>query len=161
VCGKKTQNEILRALCCTGDKADIVSDIIRNSIIGDSRISKCHIGNSFWVHASVPIQEDILSEVCKAHHSDAFMGEMGSGEINSAIQQWLNNNTGDTMKEHASVCTDRNTLFELFSASLFKAKWCDEFCPSQTQKDCFHVDMSTDVYCYFIWGGYRYNVNAY
>ena len=150
VCGNISKKEILRTLCCYDAKADTTADNIRKCVIGNSRLSECHIGNSLWVNNYAPIQEEALAAVCKAHQVDAYMGEMGSDEINIAIQQWLNTNTGNFLKGHTSIRTDCKTLFELFTSSFFKAKWHDEFRLERSQKDYFHVDSNTDVYCYFM-----------
>ena len=150
VCGKISQKEILRSLCCQDAKADFVADNLRKSITGNSRLSECHVENSLWVNTTAPVQEDALAAVCQTHQADAFMGEMGSKEINLAIQQWLNTNTGNILKGYTPIRTDRKTLFELFTVSFFKAKWHDEFPQSQTKKDYFYVDNNTDIYCYFM-----------
>ena len=150
VSGNISQKEILRTLCYHSAKADSVADNIRKCVTGDSRLSECHIGNSLWVNNYAPIQEEALAAVCHAHQVDAFMGEMGSDEINMAIQQWLNSHTGNILKGYTSICTDRKTLFELFTSSFFKGKWTDEFRLTQSKKDYFYVDSNTDVYCYFM-----------
>lgn len=150
VCGRISKKEILRAICCHSAEACAIAENIRKCVTGNARLSECHIGNSLWVNNYAPIQEENLSAICKAHQVDAYMGEMGSDEINLAIQQWLNTNTGNVLKGHTSIQTDPKILFELFTASFFKAKWHDEFRLTQSKKDYFHVDSNTDVYCYFM-----------
>lgn len=103
VSGNISQKEILRTLCYHSAKADSVADNIRKCVTGDSRLSECHIGNSLWVNNYAPIQEEALAAVCHAHQVDAFMGEMGSDEINMAIQQWLNSHTGNILKGYTSI----------------------------------------------------------
>ena len=101
-----------------------------------------------WLRDSLTYNEDTLNTLAYTYYASSYRGEMGSEELNRALQTWLNDNTGGLLEEYAGqIETEPDTLLALASTIYFKASWADEFDQSATAPRTFHAatgDVETD-----------------
>lgn len=106
------------------------------------------LANSVWLRDSLTYNEDTLHTLADTYYASSYRGEMGSEELNRALQTWLNDNTGGLLEEYAGqIETEADTLLALASTIYFKASWADEFDESATAPRTFHAaagDVETD-----------------
>lgn len=106
------------------------------------------LANSVWLRDSLTYNEDTLNTLADTYYASSYQGEMGSEELNRALQSWLNDNTGGLLEEYAGqIETEPDTLLALASTIYFKASWADEFDQSATAPRTFHAaagDVETD-----------------
>ena len=106
------------------------------------------LANSVWLRDSLTYNEDTLHTLADTYYASSYQGEMGSEELNRALQSWLNDNTGGLLEEYAGqIETEPDTLLALASTIYFKASWADEFDESATAPRTFHAaagDVETD-----------------
>lgn len=106
------------------------------------------LANSVWLDEALTYNEDTLNTLADTYYASSYRGEMGSEELNRALQTWLNDNTGGLLEEYAGqIETEPDTLLALASAIYFKASWADEFDESATAPRTFHAaagDVETD-----------------
>lgn len=106
------------------------------------------LANSVWLDEALTYNEDTLNTLADTYYASSYQGEMGSEELNRALQTWLNDNTGGLLEEYAGqIETEPDTLLALASAIYFKASWADEFDESATAPRTFHAatgDVETD-----------------
>ena len=106
------------------------------------------LANSVWLRDSLTYNEDTLNTLADTYYASSYQGEMGSEELNRALQTWLNDNTGGLLEEYAGqIETEPDTLLALASTIYFKASWADEFDQSATAPRTFHAatgDVETD-----------------
>ena len=106
------------------------------------------LANSVWLRDSLTYNEDTLNTLADTYYASSHRGEMGSEELNRALQTWLNDNTGGLLEEYAGqIETEPDTLLALASTIYFKASWADEFDESATAPRTFHAatgDVETD-----------------
>ena len=97
------------------------------------------LANSVWLRDSLTYNEDTLNTLADTYYASSHQGEMGSEELNRALQSWLNDNTGGLLEEYAGqIETEPDTLLALASAIYFKAAWSDEFNQGATAPRTFH-----------------------
>lgn len=97
------------------------------------------LANSMWLSDTVSYKSEALSSLADNYYASAYRGEMGSDELNKALQNWLNEQTGGLLSEQAEgVKTDANTLLALCSTIYFRAKWHSEFSEGRTEPRTFH-----------------------
>lgn len=106
------------------------------------------LANSVWLDEALTYNEDTLHTLADTYYASSYRGEMGSEELNRALQTWLNDNTGGLLEEYADqIETEPDTLLALASTIYFKASWADEFDESATAPRTFHAatgDVETD-----------------
>lgn len=153
LCSGVSKKELLAAVSCDEKRAQGAVENVKSSIIGDAGVSTCTLSNSLWINDHAPLFHDVIKDRCKKHQADVFSGTMGSEEMNSAIQAWVNTHTGNLLtQQSAGIQTDLSTAMEMLITSYFKSDWDDKFWPDSTKTDTFHVDSQTDVVCDFMNG---------
>ncbi len=143
-----TKNEILSTL---GTDAASLSDVARSVFLSDysdDGVVTSKLANSLWLSNTASYNIDKLNELKDKYFASSFSGEMGSNEYNAMIQKWLNDNTGNLLKDAASgVEFKPETILALATTIYFKAPWLDEFSKGATDKMTFHGkkgDVTTD-----------------
>ena len=111
------------------------------------------LASSLWLNEGVNFIERTLDSLAKNYYASSYQGAMGSPELNSALQAWLNEQTGDLLKEQASnMELDADTVMALATTISFHAKWHNEFSKSRTEEGVFHT-ADGDVNCDFMHQG--------
>lgn len=110
----------------------------------------CTLGSSLWLSDSTDYVQSTIEELQNTYYASAFKGQMGSAEMNAALQSWLNEQTGGLLEEQAAgVTLDPATILALATTVYFQAKWKDTFNESVTEKGIFHTS-SGDENCDFM-----------
>ena len=120
------------------------------------------LGSSVWLDQSVNYKADTLQRLAQDYYAGSFRGSFAEADYAKAIRTWLNEQTGDLLKDAAEGLTfDANTVMALFSTVYFRAKWNDQFEKSQTKQDVFHALSGdetadfmhrTETYGVYYWG---------
>ena len=94
------------------------------------------LASSVWLSDSVQYKKEVLETLADTYYASSFSGEMGSEQFDKSLQEWLNAQTGDLLKEQSSkLGFDPITVFALATTVNFQAKWMDEFNPSRQRHD--------------------------
>ncbi len=97
------------------------------------------LANSIWLSDNINYNKDTLETLAESYFASSFSGVMGSDEYNKALQDWLNENTGNMLNEQiSSIGMDTQTIASLASTVYFRAKWEDVFMESLTKKETFY-----------------------
>ncbi len=108
------------------------------------------LASSMWLNENVDFNAETLDTLAKNYYASSYQGEMGSKSINTAIQEWLNKQTGNLLSDYISdIETNPNTLMALFTTIYFQAKWENEFSKSDNTDRIFHSP-SGDITCEFM-----------
>lgn len=106
------------------------------------------LASSVWLADDMSYRRETLELLADNYYASSFRGTMGSEEYNRAFQEWLNEQTGELLKEQVSgMKFDSDTVLALATAVLFQAKWQHEFPKGKTERGIFHaagVDESCD-----------------
>ncbi len=108
------------------------------------------LANSLWLDEDVNFKQETLETLADHYYASSFWGQMGSPELDERLQAWLNEQTGNLLKEQSSNLhmTD-DTLVALASTIYYRAKWFDEFSKSNTKEQVFHGNQG-DMTCDFM-----------
>ena len=98
------------------------------------------LANSLWLNESLKYNQKTLDTLAKKHYAWSFAGKPGSKEMNKALQDWINEQTHDLLKDQAGNLTlDPSVVLALVSTIYYKAAWAEQFDTSATKKQTFHV----------------------
>ncbi len=118
----------------------------------DDGVTRSLLANSLWLRHDMNYNESLVKTLAENYFASTFVGEMGSPEYDKMLQDWLNDQTGGLLEEHAGKEKfDSETALALVSAIHFKAGWDGKFWSGATKKSVFHG--KTDERCDFMNGG--------
>ena len=96
--------------------------------------------SALWMNQEVSFLPETLDTLADAYYASTFQGEMGSPELNNALQTWLNEQTGGLLEEQISEETlDPRTVLALTASLYYRAKWGFAFDPAETRPGTFHA----------------------
>ncbi|MBR3779194.1 MAG: serpin family protein [Clostridia bacterium] len=111
------------------------------------------LANSLWLSDNDYWQYDMdtVNALAQHYYASTFEGVMGSEEYNKALQDWINEQTDNLLKEQASgLKFDPTTVLALASTICFKAKWEGGFYSENNQQGIFHTSLGKDVSCVYM-----------
>ncbi|MBO5999531.1 MAG: hypothetical protein J6P87_07565 [Lachnospiraceae bacterium] len=94
---------------------------------------------SMWLNGRIGYHADTLRRLAEDYYASSFSGEMGSDEMNEALRQWTDENTGGLLTEYTKdLELDRETILALVTTIYYKASWTERFSADRTQEGTFH-----------------------
>lgn len=110
-----------------------------NAHYNNDGLSTSILANSLWLHQQVDYNEDTVNTLADSYYTSVFRGELGSEEMNQALQAWLNENTGGLLQEQAEdVKLSPNSVLALASTILYQVQWQEEFYEKFNTESIFH-----------------------
>ena len=101
---------------------------------------QCVLASSIWLRDDLGYVQSTMDMLANTYYASSYRGEMGSGEINRAIQSWLNEQTRGLLEEQAAAIeTDPRTVLLLATTIYYSAQWTDEFNEELNYTDVFHA----------------------
>lgn len=95
---------------------------------------------SLWMSDRIGYVQETLDILAEDYYASSFRGTMGSPEYDQALRDWLNEQTGDLLKDQVSgLSMDARTVLALAATLYFKAPWHDKFSKEQTFPQTFHA----------------------
>ena len=86
----------------------------------------------------MPYNEETLETLAQQYLASTFSAPMGEKKTDSAIAEWINENTGGLLADAAGgIETKPETVMLLLTTLYFKDQWRDEFWANATKKDTF------------------------
>lgn len=114
---------------------------------------QCVLASSIWLRDDLGYVQSTMDTLANTYYASSYRGEMGSGEINRAIQSWLNEQTRGLLEEQAAAIeTDPLTVLLLATTIYYSAQWTDEFNEELNYTDVFHAP-SGDVDTEYMYTG--------
>lgn len=98
------------------------------------------LANSVWLDEGLEYSEDTIRTLTECYFASVFQGDLGSSEMNRALGNWLNEQTGGLLEEQAqNVQLDPQTVLALAPTIFYQAKWGSEFWKEQNTEGLFHT----------------------
>ena len=108
-----------------------------NSI--DNPVLKSRLANSMWLRDDISYDEGTLNKVSENCHASDFIGRPGSAEMDRALQEWTDENTGRLLTDYVKdLKLEKETVLSLISTLYYKASWIDRFNRNATDTQIFH-----------------------
>lgn len=147
VSGGNTRQQILDMLS-VHDIETLRSNIktLWESNYSDTPILKSLLGNSIWLKDGIAYNTETMSRLAEQYYASSFSGTPGTEEMDEALRQWTDKNTGGLLKEYTQkIKLDRDTVCAIMSTLYYKASWDVDFSSQKTVKETFHGAMGDTV----------------
>ena len=112
------------------------------------------LASSLWLRDDewMTYVPETVKRLAETYRASSFRGKMGSEGYDKAIQDWLNEQTGDLLEDAVNnVHFDPATALALATTVYYKAQWAKQFKGSATDKEVFHAKIG-DKQCDFMHG---------
>ena len=105
----------------------------------DTPVLTSLLADSVWMRDGVVYNEETLQRLAAIYYASSFSGAMGTAEMDKALQDWMNENTGGLLEDAVKdIHTTPETVLALVSTIYYKAGWVDKFYERATNKQTFH-----------------------
>lgn len=102
-------------------------------------LSTSVLGSSLWLEEGYNYSEDTVSLLAENYYASVFRGDLGTDEMNTALQSWLNEQTQGLLQEQAqNVELSPETLLALATTICYQVQWQDEFYEQLNTQAIFH-----------------------
>lgn len=112
---------------------------------------------SIWLRDDRSYSRETVDTLAENYYSSSFFGKMGSEDYTAALQSWMNQQTGNLLKDQIqSIELYPETVLALVSTIYYKAAWKEEFWRTETrsfqapdeERDCVFMreNVVTDFY---------------
>ena len=110
------------------------------SVYQDNSKEICVLANSLWLESGLQYNRKAMDALAYHYYASVYQGDLGSEKINKEISTWINNNTGNFLKDSTkSIQLSSDIIMALYSTLYFQASWSDEFLEKNNTKDRFHT----------------------
>ncbi len=110
-----------------------------NASYRDDGLVTRRLAASLWLNDRLSFAQDTVDLLAENYYASSFRGKMGSAQFDKALRSWLNEQTGDLLKDQASgLHMDPDTVLALATTIYFKAAWQNKFNQGATQPMTFH-----------------------
>ena len=97
------------------------------------------LASSVWLKNGMEYRKETLDRLAETFYASSYVGEMGTPEMDRALREWLDDQTGGLLTEQTgSLHLDPQTLLALATTIRFQARWLEEFRPENTAQGTFH-----------------------
>ncbi len=112
----------------------------------DDGLSTSVLGSSLWLHEDIAYNESTVNALAEHYYASVFRGQLGTDAMNTALQSWLNEQTGGLLQEQAqNVKLAPNSNLALATTVLYQVQWLDEFREQGNTQGTFHgTDTDTE-----------------
>ncbi len=121
-----------------------------NATYRQDGIISSKLASSLWMNKDFTFKKDTLEKLASIYYASSYQGEMGSADFNTALQNWMDAQTGGILKEQISAIEmSAETILSLTTTISFQAKWTNPFSEGHTVTETFHAP-NKDVTCEFM-----------
>jgi len=146
--GGSSQQQILSALN-TGEIGALRTQAgqVWNAHYSTDSATMSVLANSLWLDEAFSYRKETVNLLSEQYYASVFQGDLGSPGMNTALQTWLNEQTGGLLEQQAqNVEMSPDTVLALASTILYQAKWASEFWEENNETGTFHApDGDRDV----------------
>ena len=98
------------------------------------------LASSLWLDKDLEYKHETIQALADHYFASSYSGEMGSKEMDRALQNWINEQTGGLLKQQAAdLELPPETILALATTVYFRAKWSEEFNPDRTTQGEFDI----------------------
>ena len=119
-------------------EAQGAGNYIWRNLYGETSTGGTQLASSLWLSDRVPYNEETIETLAQQYLASTFSAPMGEKKTDSAIAEWINENTGGLLDSAAGgIETKPKTVMLLLTTLYFKDQWRDEFWAKETRQDVF------------------------
>jgi serine protease inhibitor len=112
---------------------------IWETLYTNEKYEKLVLANSLWLDDTLHYDQVTMDALSRHHYASVYRCDLQSEDAGQSIRTWLNENTGDFLKDAVKNVQMRpDTLFALYSTIYFQSRWANEFHPDSNTNDPFY-----------------------
>ncbi len=105
----------------------------------DDGVSTSILGNSLWLDEACIYNEETAQLLAEKYYASVFRGDLGSAEMDKALQSWLSEQTGGLLDETIQdVSFSQETVLGLASTVFYQVPWVAWFLEKNNTQGIFH-----------------------
>lgn len=139
--GGETQQEILALLGAenAAELAEQAGLIWRNHYWNDGATTSI-FANALWLDDAYQFRQETVDLIADSLYASVYRGALETPEMNTALKDWLNAQTGGLLENSIRELDSMNelTALVLTSTVLYRCKWEDEFLAGRNTQELFH-----------------------
>lgn len=138
------------------------SSAVWESVYRDSGDKKCILANSLWMQQGLNYKQEAMDSLAHNYYASIYQGDLSSPQTGKDIATWVNQHTGDFLKEYTKdIQLDSDTILALFSTLYLEGQWVTSFNPRASTQETFHSPVgdktatfmnSKDQHMVYLWG---------
>lgn len=102
-------------------------------------LSKSILGSSLWLDEGVNYNRNTVDLLADNYYASVFQGDLGTDEMNNALQSWLNEQTDGLLQDQAqNVQLSPETVLSLATTISYQVQWNNEFNKNENISAAFH-----------------------
>lgn len=102
-------------------------------------MSKSILGSSLWLEENYGFDPDTVKLLAENYYASVFQGDLGTEEMDQAVQAWLNQQTGDLLQEQVeNIRFDPMTVLAIATTIYYQTQWQEEFREELNTAETFH-----------------------
>lgn len=112
--------------------------------------NQCLLANSLWLDQDLSYDQTVMDALAQHHYTSVYQGDFGTQRTDNAIAAWLNQQTGNLLKDTTSkIRHDADTVFALYATICYQAKWRNAFSAANNEDGIFHAP-GGDITCTYM-----------
>lgn len=105
----------------------------------DDGLTKSVLGSSLWLEENYGFNQDTVQLIADNYYASVFQGDLGSPDMNNALQSWLNEQTEGLLSDKVQdVTMDPSTTLALATTVNYQVQWINEFSAKGNINGIFH-----------------------
>lgn len=105
----------------------------------DDGLSKSILGSSLWLEENYGFNQDTVKLLADNYYASVFQGDLGSQDMNKALQSWLNEQTEGLLSDQVQdVKLDPETVLALATTVNYQVQWINDFSAKGNIQGVFH-----------------------
>lgn len=110
-------------------------------------LSTSILSSSLWLDDRCTYNEETTKLLTEQYYASVFRGDLGSTEMNTALHDWLNQQTGGLLQAQADdIELSSKTVLALATTVFYQVQWQERFFSSESTQGIFHgTDTARDV----------------
>ena len=97
------------------------------------------LANSLWLEEGYPYNKETVQLLAEKYYASVFQGDLGTEEIDKALRNWINEQTGGLLREQTQNLTlDPQTVLALVSTLHYQVQWLNEFQEKENTESTFY-----------------------
>ena len=105
----------------------------------DDGLSKSILGSSLWLEENYGFNQDTVKLLADNYYASVFQGDLGSQDMNKALQSWLNEQTEGLLSDQVQdVNLDPETVLALATTVNYQVQWINDFSAKGNIQGVFH-----------------------
>ena len=115
------------------------ADQVWRAHYNDDGLTTSILANSLWREEGYPYNNDTVELLADKYYASVFQGDLGSEEVNQALRDWINAQTGGLLQEQTKdLALDVQTVLALASTLNYRVQWQENFQEKLNTEALFH-----------------------